>query len=224
VKKEMNGKKTNSRYKKGTRCKLAPMGGIRCIVSLFLLILSYNCYAQTTTEDMKTKDCDARDKRRADKIMIESPIIALLEIKKEEKGVIAVLSLFNPTDKGILIDKNKLGGDKLRNHIFHLNPWYTSPVLSFKPYSSFLEGDSVEEEYIVIKPNETIKTETNLSEYYDFNERTYEIIDFVYVAVMKHLDENHQQIYQRDIDDLNKPVEIAIFSNRVKLEYKDVVP
>jgi len=41
---------------------------------------------------------------------------------------------------------------------------------------------------------------------------------------MKYLDSNHQQITQRDIDGLIKPVEFSIVSNRIKLEYKHIAP
>jgi hypothetical protein len=163
-------------------------------------------------------------KRRADTISIESPILALLEIKKEEEGLIALLTFTNTGSKNVLIDKNKLGGDKLKNHIFHLNPWYTSPNLTFKPYSSLFSGDSVKEEYIIIRPQEIIKTQTNLSKYYDFNERKYDILSIIYHVKMKCLDTDCRQITDSDIDGIIKPVDFHIESNNIKLEYKDIDP
>ena len=163
-------------------------------------------------------------KRRADTVSIESPIMALLKIQKEGKDMIAILTFMNTSNEEVFVDKNKLGGDKLKDHIFHLNPWYTKPNLTFKPYSSFFSSDSVKEEYIILKPKETITTQTNLSKYYDFNERKYNILDIIYLGKMKYLDSNHQQITQRDIDGLIKPVEFSIVSNRIKLEYKHIAP
>ncbi|MDR3340070.1 MAG: hypothetical protein LBT25_08300 [Candidatus Symbiothrix sp.] len=189
-----------------------------------IILFSSNCFGQITKENMKTKDKELIGiKRRPDTISIESPILALLDIKKNEKGIFAHLTLMNTSDKNVMIDKNKLGGDKLRNHIFHLNPWYTKPNLSFNPYDSLFLSNRIKEEYIVLKPQEVIKTQTNLSKYYDFKERNYEIIDIIYLAKMKYLDDNYQQIMKKDIDNEVKPVEFSIESNRVKLEYKDIV-
>jgi len=194
------------------------------ITIIILLLTNNNCSGQTAKNSMKTKGNEEIGiKRRADTISIESPILALLEIKKEEKGLIALLTFINSSNESVMVDKNKLGGDKLKNHVFHLNPWYTSPNLTFKPYSSFFSGGSVKEEYIVMKPQEIIKTETNLSDYYDFNERKYDILSIIYSVKMKYLDMDCHQITQRDVDGDIKPVDFYIFSNRIKLEYKDIV-
>jgi hypothetical protein len=194
-------------------------------IASIILLFSYNknCLAQTTKNNMKTKDNEEINiKRRADTISVESPILALLEIKKAGKELVALLTFTNTSNKNVLVDKNKLGGDKLKNHIFHLNPWYTSPNLTFKPYSSFFSGTNVMEEYIILKPQEIIKTQTNLSKYYDFNERKYEILSIIYLARMKYLDMDYRQIKQRDIDGMIKPVDFTILSNEIKLEYKDI--
>ena len=192
-------------------------------ITLYILLFFLNCicFAQTTNNNMTTTDNDSTERRLPNTVSIEIPITALLEITKDGKCIIASLTFTNTSDKDVLIDRNKLGGDKLRNRIFSLSPWYNSN-LTFKPYSSFFFGNSVDEDYIVIKPNEIIYTHTNLSKYYDFNEREYDKIDIVFLAVMKYLDENHQQIYSDRYDEI-KPVDFDITSNRVTLEYKDIV-
>jgi hypothetical protein len=191
-----------------------------------VLLLSYNnnCLGQITSGKMDTiNNEEAGIKRRADTISIDSPISALLEIKKEE-GLIALLTLTNTSGENVLIDKNKLGGDNLKNHIFHLSPWYTSPNLTFKPYTSFFSDNNTKEEYIIIKPQERIKTQTNLSGNYDFNERKYDILSIIYHVKMKYLDMDYRQITARDIDGIVKPLDFHIESNKIELEYKDIAP
>lgn len=183
-----------------------------------------NCIAQNKNTKMKStnNNLERREKRRSNKIHIESPILVYMEVIKEKKGVIAKLKFTNISKEEVLIDVNKMGGDKLKQHIFHLNPWYTSPNLTFKPYSSLFSSDVVKEKYIPLKPLEVIETETNLSQYYDFQERKYDILTIIYLAEMKSLNKDLKQVTQTDIDGLVKPVYYSIESNQVKLTYEDI--
>lgn len=183
-----------------------------------------NCIAQNKNTKMKStnNNLERREKRRSNKIHIESPILVYMEVIKEKKGVIAKLKFTNISKEEVLIDVNKMGGDKLKQHIFHLNPWYTSPNLTFKPYSSLFSSDTIKEKYVPLKPLEVIETETNLSQYYDFQERKYDILTIIYLAEMKSLNKDLQQVTQTDIDGLVKPVYYSIESNQVKLNYEDI--
>lgn len=194
---------------------------------LFICLLIFplnNCIAQNKNTKMKSTNNspERREKRRSDKVHIESPILVYMEVVKEKKGVVAKLKFTNISKEEVLVDVNKMGGDKLKQHIFHLNPWYTSPNLTFKPYSSLFSSDTVKEKYVPLKPLEVFETETNLSQYYDFQERKYEILTVIYLAEMKCLDKDLQQVTQTDIDGLVKSVYYNIESNQVKLNYEDI--
>lgn len=198
------------------------------ITSVALFFMFYSCQGQTVKEDtnksnnkMEINKDEIAKKRRADNISIESPVMARLEIEKEKGKLVAVLTFANMSDEVVMVDKNKLGGDKLQEHIFHLNPWYTKPNITFKPYKS--SSATITEEYVSMKPQEVIVTRTNLGEYYDFNERKYEIMTIAYSGLMKYLDKDRKQITQKDVDGKIKPVNFYIFSNQVKLDYdKDI--
>ena len=178
-------------------------------LGIIVLILLNSC------QEKSNKSVDGKP----DKIAIESPIVARLEM---EDSLVAKLTFANVSDRDVIVTKQKLGGEKLKEHIFHLNPWYTSPNITFKPYKSFLSLDS---KYIIMKPQEVIVTYTDLKKYYDFNERKYGTLTIAYVGIMDCLDKDYKQITERDTDTKIKPVVFYIFSNDIDLDYnKDIKP
>ena len=186
-------------------------------IIIFILLNSMKC--QNKNEEISETIMEPIN----DTICIESPIMARLEIEKKEKTLTAVLTFANMSEQDVIVEQNKLGGEKLKEHIFHLNPWYTSPNLTFKPYNSLLSGKK--EKYITMKPQEVIVTYTDLSKYYNFNERSYDTLSISYVVQMKYLTKELNQITQKDTDGRTKPVVFYIFSNDIDLDYnKDIKP
>jgi phage pi2 protein 07 len=192
---------------------------IRIMIIVAISLFAINCRGQVAHNNKTQDDNSMYMKTRANTISIENPITVSLEIEKNETGLMATLSFENRSDKNVMIDKNQMGGDNLKNHIFHVNPWYTTSNITFKPDTA---ASDKEENYMLIKPKETIKTQTNLSKYYDFNEQKYEIFTIIYLAKMKYLDEEFKQIVQRDIDGMVKPVEFSIESNGIQLNYSSI--
>ena len=157
--------------------------------------------------------------RSPDKIYIESPIEARLKIEKEDNNLIAILTFINMSDEDVIINRQRLGGNKLTDNIFHLSPKQAGINLTFKP--KIKEST----EYLVIKPQEVITTQTSLKEYYDFDELKYDSITIGYTNPIPYLDKDHQQIKQKYTDDKMKPVFFLVKTNKVRLDYtKDIKP
>lgn len=188
-------------------------------------ILSFIPFLKISTDSIKKHTMEHYEqeigqKRLPEILHTKSPITAVLEIQKGT--LIAKLTITNTSNCEVIIDRSLLGGDNMHRQLFHLNPWYTSPVLSFVPTK---HNAKHKEDLTIIKPNESIVTNTNLKKHFNFNERSYEILSIIFISEMRYLDSNRKQVLQSDTAGILRPVNFYIKSNELVLKYaEDIKP
>lgn len=156
-------------------------------------------------------------------ITVESPFRADLEIIRDGEKVFANLSLQNVSDCDAYIDTNKIGGECFGEEVFFLTPYYCEGGnLTFTPCMSSPQPETPE--HSLIKPGEIINTTTELTKYYDFCEREYDRISFIYSCRMGLLDSDMKQVMQMNNYGKMQPVEFYVASNRVVLMGDAVKP
>ena len=190
---------------------------MRCLVFLITLTLSLNCQGQKINSDtMNTKS-----KRLPSTVNMESPILVKLEIEMDNHKIYAITTFMNVSNEDVLYDKKKMGGKKLSEEVFFAKPIPYESNLSFSPYESYTENDKPN--YIIIKPKEKIQVTTDLTEHFDFKEKSCEKIGIIYSAEIFYVNENEEQIYDDDKElGLNRPIKFFCTSNEVSISYMEI--
>lgn len=175
------------------------------------LLLIYICFI--VTESVYAKE-------EAHGVSIDSPI----DTKIEMEGLTAIVTLKNISENSLYLDKSIFSITNLEIQNFSLTPikkegsdqltFYNQPDIS-----------NIKHEYVILLPDQEIQTFTNLEQYFNFNQMKYELLSVSFFVLTSLLDENFEEVLEKD--SYNDMTNVKYITNytKVKLNYdRDILP